>query len=99
LINLFGKSWTFISKIIKNRTAKQIRLRYNNYINPNLKTLDFSKEEDIKIIRLYKVLSNQWTKYIQFLPGRSDKLIKRRYNKLLKNRFSIFVTQKQEKKY
>jgi len=84
LVDQFGKSWNFISKIIKNRTSKQIRLRYNNYLNPELKKDDFSKEEDFKIISLYKIFCNQWTKYKDFVPGRSDKIIKRRFFKLIK---------------
>jgi len=90
LINQLGKSWTFISKIMKNRTSKQIRLRYNNYLNPELKNHDFSKDEDMKIITLHKVFSNQWSKFKNFLPGRSDKVIKRRFFKLIKQKLINF---------
>ena len=36
LVNFFGRNWTFISKILKNRSNKQIRDRYEDHLNPIL---------------------------------------------------------------
>jgi len=83
LIDQFGKSWSFISKIIKNRSSAQIRMRYNNHLSPEIVKKKFTKEEDNLIKNLYEKYLNRWSKYNQYLPGRSLKNIKRRYLRLI----------------
>jgi len=89
LLNLhdqFGKSWSFISKIMKNRSSIQIRSRFNNHLNPEIIKKKFTKEEDLMIEKLYEKYANQWSKYNKFLPNRSLKNIKRRYLRLYKKK-------------
>ena len=40
------------------RTGKQIRDRFLNSLDGNLNKNQFSKEEDLKIISLYKIYGN-----------------------------------------
>lgn len=78
-VNLLGKSWSLISMLVKTRSEKQIKNRYENYLDPRLNLDNFSPEEDRIILRCYQKLGNKWSKYLKYLPSRSIKNIKRRY--------------------
>jgi len=78
-VNLFGKSWSLISKLIKIRSEKQIKNRYENYLDPKLDLDKFKSEEDSLILNIHEKFGNKWSKYSKYLPNRSIKNIKRRY--------------------
>ena len=94
LVNIFGKSWKSISKIIKTRTNKQIRNRYEEYLNENLNKGIFTKEEDRQLISLYADLHDNWFKYKEHIQNRSIKRIKCRINFLINRQKSIKIKEK-----
>jgi hypothetical protein len=64
---------------MKTRTARQIRERYLNYLDPNLKTEKWTFEEDQKLISILSKCHNISWKSIQMnFPGRTDVSIKNR---------------------
>ncbi len=79
LINQFGRSWNMISKIFKNRSNKQVKIRYDEYINPKISSEKFTQTEDNIILKLYPINFNKWSKYQIHLPNRSQKKIKLRF--------------------
>lgn len=83
LVDQFGKSWKFFAKIFKNRSSKQIRLRFNDHLSPHIIKKEFNKEEDEQLKELYVTHKNKWSKYNKFLPNRTQKDIKKRIIKLL----------------
>jgi len=78
LVNEFGRCWKFISKIFKNRTNKQVKIRYDEYINPKISSKKFTHAEDQLILELYPYYLNNWSKYQAHLPNRSQRKIKLR---------------------
>lgn len=79
LVNGFGRSWNMISKIFKNRSNKQVKIRYDEYIDPKISADIFTAEEDALILKLYPEYLNKWSKYQAHLPNRSQKRIKLRF--------------------
>ncbi|MFS8031110.1 putative transcription factor MYB-HB-like family [Helianthus anomalus] len=69
-----------------SRSGKSCRLRWMNYLRPNMKHGNFTEDEDNVIISLQNKIGNKWTKIAAKLPGRSDNEIKNRWNVHLKKR-------------
>ncbi|KAJ4830260.1 hypothetical protein Tsubulata_029719 [Turnera subulata] len=70
------------------RCGKSCRLRWINYLRPDVKRGNFTKEEEETIIRLHQTLGNKWSKIASHLPGRTDNEIKNVWNTHLKKRLS-----------
>ncbi|XP_008800091.1 myb-related protein Zm1-like [Phoenix dactylifera] len=68
------------------RCGKSCRLRWMNYLRPDIKRGNFSKEEEETIIKLHGLLGNKWSKIASCLPGRTDNEIKNVWNTHLKKR-------------
>ncbi|KAK3036379.1 hypothetical protein RJ639_032148 [Escallonia herrerae] len=58
------------------RSGKSCRLRWMNYLRPNLKHGLISEEEERIILQLHEQWGNKWSKIAQRLPGRTDNEIK-----------------------
>ncbi|KAE8670124.1 Myb-related protein Myb4 [Hibiscus syriacus] len=69
------------------RCGKSCRLRWLNYLRPNIKRGNYSKEEEETIIRLHESLGNRWSAIAAELPGRTDNEVKNHWHTTLKKRF------------
>ncbi|KAI9173968.1 hypothetical protein LWI28_009584 [Acer negundo] len=58
------------------RTGKSCRLRWLNYLKPDVKRGNFTPQEQISILELHSKWGNRWSKIAQHLPGRTDNEIK-----------------------
>ncbi|XP_028754588.1 transcription factor MYB93-like, partial [Neltuma alba] len=69
-----------------NRCGKSCRLRWTNYLRPDIKRGKFTEEEEKLIIKLHSVLGNKWSKIATHLPGRTDNEIKNLWNTNLRKK-------------
>ncbi|MCD7447443.1 Transcription factor myb93 [Datura stramonium] len=68
------------------RCGKSCRLRWTNYLRPDIKRGAFSTEEEETIINLHSLLGNKWSRIATQLPGRTDNEIKNFWNTHLKKK-------------
>ncbi|KAE8676973.1 Transcription factor MYB3 [Hibiscus syriacus] len=68
------------------RCGKSCRLRWTNYLRPDIKRGKFSPEEDEVIIQLHSVLGNKWSAIAARLPGRTDNEVKNYWNTNIKKK-------------
>ncbi|KAA8520769.1 hypothetical protein F0562_014959 [Nyssa sinensis] len=62
------------------RCGKSCRLRWLNYLRPDIKRGNITPDEDDLIIRLHALLGNKWSLIAGRLPGRTDNEIKNYWN-------------------
>ncbi|CAH2044603.1 unnamed protein product [Thlaspi arvense] len=58
------------------RTGKSCRLRWLNYLRPDVRRGNITLEEQLLILELHFRWGNRWSKIAQYLPGRTDNEIK-----------------------
>ncbi|KAE8683371.1 MYB108 protein [Hibiscus syriacus] len=58
------------------RTGKSCRLRWLNYLRPDIRRGNITLEEQLLILELHSRWGNRWSKIAQHLPGRTDNEIK-----------------------
>ncbi|KAH7295502.1 hypothetical protein KP509_27G052300 [Ceratopteris richardii] len=68
------------------RCGKSCRLRWMNYLRPDLKRGVMSMEEEALIIQLHASLGNKWSRIAAQLPGRTDNEIKNCWNTRIKKK-------------
>ncbi|KAK9681776.1 hypothetical protein RND81_10G027000 [Saponaria officinalis] len=68
------------------RCGKSCRLRWTNYLRPDIKRGRFTFEEEEAIIQLHSVLGNKWSAIAAKLPGRTDNEIKNYWNTHIRKR-------------
>ncbi|KAK9287330.1 hypothetical protein L1049_015745 [Liquidambar formosana] len=86
-----------------NRCRKSCRLRWLNYLRPNIKRGDFALDEDDLIIRLHRLLGNRqapfffsffffifcvWSLIARRIPGRTANDIKNYWNSCLSKKIA-----------
>ncbi|PPR90339.1 hypothetical protein GOBAR_AA30345 [Gossypium barbadense] len=92
-------SWRALpAKAGLQRCGKSCRLRWINYLRPDIKRGKFSLQEEQTIIQLHALLGNRWSGIAAHLPKRTDNEIKNYWNTHLKKRLNKMgidpVTQK-----
>ncbi|KAL9273404.1 Transcription factor MYB1-like protein [Drosera capensis] len=71
------------------RCGKSCRLRWLNYLRPDIKRGNITRDEDDLIVRLHKLLGNRWSLIAGRLPGRTDNEIKNYWNTNLSKKIQL----------
>ncbi|KAI3793607.1 hypothetical protein L1987_36227 [Smallanthus sonchifolius] len=85
-----GGNWIALpQKAGLRRCGKSCRLRWLNYLRPNIKHGEFSDDEDKVICALFASIGSRWSIMAAQLPGRTDNDIKNYWNTKLKKKMMM----------
>lgn len=96
IVNTFGaKNWRLIASMLPNKTARQCRDRYMNYLAPGFIHSEWTNEEDKLLAKKYVEFGPQWTKIQKYFPYRTANSIKNRYNYTVCRKKHLFDSKEQ----
>ena len=74
--------WARVSSLLARKTAKQCKARWSEWLDPGIRKIEWSREEDEKLLHLAKLMPTQW-RTIAPIVGRTATQCLERYQKLL----------------
>ncbi|KAE9971611.1 hypothetical protein EG328_005483 [Venturia inaequalis] len=82
-ISKYGlNQWARVSSLLARKTPKQCKARWSEWLDPQIRKIEWSKEEDEKLLHLAKLMPTQW-RTIAPIVGRTATQCLERYQKLL----------------
>ncbi|XP_077210171.1 transcription factor MYB35-like [Tasmannia lanceolata] len=80
-------NWTSVPKRAGlKRCGKSCRLRWTNYLRPDLKHESFTPQEEELIVKLHGAIGSRWSIIAAHMPGRTDNDVKNYWNTKLRKK-------------
>ena len=80
----YGKQqWARVASLLNRKSAKQCKARWNEWLDPSVKKVEWSREEEEKLLHLAKLMPAQWRTIGELLNGRSATQCQEHYERLL----------------
>jgi hypothetical protein len=82
-LKIYGnKKWSKIANHLEGRTDIQCRERFCNILDPSLEEVNWTANQDIKLLSLYEKHGNKWSKIAREFGNRTDNTCWRRWKYL-----------------
>eukprot|EP01084_Bolivina_argentea_P216915 368395_1 len=88
--------WAKIAKGIAGRVGRQCRERWHNHLDPSINKNEWTVEDDISVVEKQRELGNKWAGIARCMNGRTDNMIKNRWNGSLKRKVEMVTSTVQQ---
>ena len=86
LVEKYGTdNWTEISEFFFNRSGRQLKDRWFNYLDPEVNKKEWTPEEEELLLQKLEEYGKKWRVISRFFRGRTDVHLKNRY-RMMKRR-------------
>lgn len=75
--------WARVASLLTRKLANQAKARWNEWLSPLIDTLQWTREDDLKLLNLAQVMPNQWRLIAAQMGGKTATNCVERYQKLL----------------
>jgi hypothetical protein len=86
LTSLVGRlgidDWPRIAAEMRTKNSRQCRERWLHYLSPELNTAPWTHDEEMLIVQKYQELGPKWVVIANYLPHRTDSMVKNRFKRL-----------------
>jgi hypothetical protein len=84
LVKTLGRhNWEQIAQALPDRSPRQCRERYDNYLAKLVSILPWTRDDDERLLRIARDCGHHWTEMARYFPGRSPNNLKNRWHKAL----------------
>eukprot|EP00511_Aplanochytrium_stocchinoi_P007952 CAMPEP_0204846554 /NCGR_PEP_ID=MMETSP1347-20130617/2075_1 /ASSEMBLY_ACC=CAM_ASM_000690 /TAXON_ID=215587 /ORGANISM="Aplanochytrium stocchinoi, Strain GSBS06" /LENGTH=468 /DNA_ID=CAMNT_0051987165 /DNA_START=63 /DNA_END=1469 /DNA_ORIENTATION=+ len=87
-------NWSIVTQNYQERSSKQCRERWINYLDPRLKKSEWTRDEDEILLRLSAQFPKKWARMAREIPGRTENMVKVRWKSLVRKQPSLNSTAK-----
>ena len=100
LVKVYGDhAWRIIASEIPNRSPRQCRERWKNYLSPNVVKRPWTDDEDNLLLSLRDEIGKHWSKIAKYFDSRTDINVKNRYMLLQRKENKKINKNRKMKKY
>jgi hypothetical protein len=79
-VEQFGDlNWKIIARHLPNRTPRQCKERWTNYLQPQINTSQWTRSEDARLLEKYNEFGSKWMRIAKFFINRTDAMVKNRF--------------------
>jgi hypothetical protein len=72
-------NWKIIARYVPNRTPRQCKERWSNYLQPAITSAQWTQLEDRVLHEKYNELGSKWMRIAKFFVNRTDAQVKNRF--------------------
>lgn len=104
LVHLYGENnWEIIADMMRGRSIRQCRERWQHYLSPNVINVPWTKKEDQLLEKKFNELGSSWTQIARFFPNRNYIQVRNRFLKMTRNARTknkiVFASSSSKKSY
>jgi len=81
--------WNLIASLLPDRSPRQCRERYKNYLAPSVLNGPWTKEEEALLEQKFSEIGAKWSRLVQYFPSRTDINIKNHWAALQNRKLKI----------